>query len=112
MAAESEYIFRVQFANHEELYEVYCRSVSPSDMYGFICLEEFVFGEASALVIDPSEERLKNEFKNVKVSFVPMHAIFRIDEVERKAVQPKIRGSQKGGTKVHSFPGSVYTPLP
>ena len=31
-------------------------------MYGFIEIEAFVFGERSQMIVDPAEERLKNEF--------------------------------------------------
>jgi len=44
-------------------------------------VEELVFGEKSAVVVDPAEERLKAEFAGVKRSYIPMHAIIRIDEV-------------------------------
>mgnify|MGYP001351204290 CR=1 FL=1 len=40
--------------------------VYQSDMYGFIVVENLVFGENTSLVVDPSEEKLKTEFENVK----------------------------------------------
>ena len=36
------------------------------------------------VVVDPTEEKLKSEFTGVKRSFIPMQAIIRIDEVEKK----------------------------
>ena len=41
-----------------------------------------MFGEKSQMVIDPSEDKLRTEFTGVQRSFVPMHSIIRIDEVE------------------------------
>ena len=58
-------------------------------MYGFIEIEEFVFGERTQMIVDPSEEKLKNEFSSVKRSYIPMHSLVRIDEVEKEGV-PKI----------------------
>ena len=60
MANESYY--KVIFQNQSEIYEIYARQIFQSDMWGFIEVEEFVFGERSQIVVDPSEEKLKNEF--------------------------------------------------
>ena len=49
-------------------------------------IEELVFGERSKLLIDSSEERLKSEFEGVRRTYVPLHSVLRVDEVE-KAVQ-------------------------
>ncbi len=85
----SEPIYKVIFQNQNEIYEVYARHVYQSDMYGFIEIEEFVFGERSKLLVDPSEEKLKNEFAEVSRSYIPIHSLIRIDEVEKEGV-PKI----------------------
>lgn len=77
-------LYRVAFINKGQLYEVYARSVASSDLYGFIEIEELVFGERSSVLIDPSEEKLAAEFDNVKRSFIPMHAVVRIDEVDKR----------------------------
>jgi hypothetical protein len=94
-------IYRVVFVNQDKVFEVYCRHVFQSDMYGFIEIEELIFGERSQLLVDPGEEKLQNEFSGVKRSFIPMHSIIRIDEVD-KGGSPKITDS-KGGS-VSSFP--------
>ena len=49
-----------------------------------------------------SEEKLKAQFDGVVRSFIPMHAIIRIDEVERLGT-PKISDA-KGGGNVMPFP--------
>lgn len=83
-SAGKKRLYKVIFVNQGKVYEVYARSVSQGNLYGFIEIEELVFGEKSAVVIDPTEERLRNEFDGVKVSYVPIHAVIRIDEVERQ----------------------------
>ncbi len=79
-------VYKVIFQNQNEVYEVYARHVYQSDMYGFIEIEEFVFGERSQMIVDPSEEKLKNEFNDVTRSYIPMHALIRIDEVEKEGI--------------------------
>ena len=53
------------------------------------------------MLIDPAEDRLRNEFEGVQRSFIPMHSIVRIDEVEKEGVA-KITDSK--GEKVTPFP--------
>jgi hypothetical protein len=77
-------LYKVQFVNQGKVYEVYAKQVSQSNLFGFIEVEGLVFGEKSAVVIDPSEERLKAEFDGVPITHIPMHAVVRIDEVEKQ----------------------------
>ena len=79
-------VYKVIFQNQNEVYEVYAKHVYQSDMYGFIEIEEFVFGERSQMIVDPSEEKLKTEFSSVARSYIPMHSLIRIDEVEKEGV--------------------------
>ncbi|SIQ74148.1 DUF1820 family protein [Marinobacterium stanieri] len=84
--ANDERLYRVSFVNQDKVYEVYVRHVYQSDMWGFIQLEDFVFGNRSELLVDPSEDKLKQEFADVNTCYVPMQAIIRIDEVKREGV--------------------------
>ncbi|MBW2519322.1 MAG: DUF1820 family protein [Deltaproteobacteria bacterium] len=84
MTKRTKTIYRIFFATRDKAYEIYARKVTQSDLYGFIEIEEIVFGEKSAIVVDPSEESLKNEFGNVQRMLVPFHAITRIDTVEKE----------------------------
>ncbi|VEG90179.1 DUF1820 family protein [Legionella spiritensis] len=98
-------IYRITFANQDAVYEIYARKVSESEMFGFLEVEEFVFGENTSLVVDPSEERLKLEFSHVKRTFIPMHSVFRIDEVDKQGVA-KVRDMSGNDSKVSMFPVS------
>jgi len=99
-------LYKVQFQNKGELYEVYVKHVFQGDIFGFIVLEDFVFGTHTTLLVDPSEEKLRKEFEPVKRSFIPMHSVIRIDEVEKEGIA-KI--SSLDG-KVTQFPNAIYTP--
>lgn len=94
--------FRVVFQNHNNVYELYARAVYQSEMYGFIEVEDFVFGERSNVIVDPSEEKLKNEFTDVKRSYIPVHNLIRIDEVEKEGVATMTE--VKSSDKVMPFP--------
>lgn len=103
----SRNIYKVVFLNQGKIYEIYARKIGQGHLFGFIEVEELVFGERSNLVVDTSEERVKNEFEGVKRSYLPMHAILRIDEVRKQGVS-KI--SQAEGGNVAQFPLAVYPP--
>lgn len=77
-------VYRIFFTSQGKGYEIYARSVTQGEMYGFVEVEEIVFGERSSIVVDPSEESLKAEFGGVKRLFIPFHAVSRIDEVEKE----------------------------
>ena len=103
----SSHIFKIMFVNQGKVYEVYARKVSQGRLFGFIEVEELVFGERSTVVLDPGEERIKSEFTGVKCTMLPMHSILRIDEVKKQG-QAKISALE--GSNVASFPMSMYSP--
>ena len=94
-------VYRVLFHSQGQVYEVYAHNIYQSDLYGFVEIEDYTFWNRSQMLIDPSEDRLRNEFEGVQRSFIPMHAIVRIDEVEKEGVA-KITDSK--GEKVTPFP--------
>ncbi len=101
MSDTPQSIYRVVFHNQGQIYEVYAHSIYQSDLYGFIEVEDYIFGSKSQVVVDPSEDRLRQEFDGVQRSFIPMHAVIRIDEVEKEGV-----------AKVTESSGSNVTPFP
>jgi hypothetical protein len=106
----ASHIFRIMFVNQGKVYEVYARKVSHGDLFGFIEVEELVFGERSSVVLDPAEERVKGEFSGVKRTFLPLHSILRIDEVKKQGT-PKITALE-AGANVAQFPISMYSAPP
>ena len=103
----ASHIYKVMFANQGKIYEVYARKVSHGNLFGFIEIEELVFGERSSVVLDPGEERIKAEFEGVKRSYLPLHSVLRIDEVKKQGVS-KISAIE--GSNVAQFPMPMYTP--
>ncbi|HEX2239293.1 MAG TPA: DUF1820 family protein [Gammaproteobacteria bacterium] len=99
-------IYKIVFFNQGKVYEIFARRVYQGDLYGFVVVEDLVFGERSTVVVDPSEERLKTEFEYVKRAHIPMHAVARIDEVEKQGVA-KISDA---GANVAMFPSPMYSP--
>jgi hypothetical protein len=103
-------LYKVVFVNQNQVYELYVRQIYQSDLYGFIEIEEYIFGERSAMIVDPSEEKLKTEFTDVKRSFIPLHNIIRIDEVEKEGTV-RMTDVKAGSNITHlSFPPATPRP--
>lgn len=77
-------LYKILFANQGKVYEVYAKRVDQGNLYGFIEVKDLVFGKKTTVVVDPAEERLKSEFDGVSVTYIPLHAVIRIDEVEKR----------------------------
>lgn len=102
-------IYRVTFYNQGTIYELYAKSIAQGELFGFLEISDLVFGN-NTVVVDPSLERLKTEFSGVKTTFIPMHAVLRIDEVEKEGVA-KIRDvASKDSNNIAHFPVPIYTP--
>ena len=100
-------LYKIVFLSQGQVYEVYAKQVGHGALFGFVEVEELVFGERSTVVVDPSEEKIKSEFAGVKRSYLPLHSIIRIDEVEKEG---KSKISRLEGGNVAQFPVPVYTP--
>ncbi|MBL4659891.1 MAG: DUF1820 family protein [Alcanivoracaceae bacterium] len=98
-------LYKVIFINRSKVYELYARDVFSSDIYGFIYVAELVFDQNQTIVIDPAEEKIRDEFENVNVLHLPMQSVIRIEEVKKKK-SCKIR-EIKNGENISQFP-----PLP
>jgi len=103
-----EPLYRITFQQRGEVYEIYARGVGQGAIFGFVEVEQLVFGERSKLLIDSGEERLKTEFDGVTRTYIPIHSIVRIDQVER-AGRGRISASDG---KVATFPSMIVPPGP
>ena len=92
----SSHIVKIMFVNQGKVYEVYARKVGHGSLFGFVEVEDIVFGERASVVVDPSEERIKSEFDGVKRTYLPLHSVLRIDEVKKQGV-----------SKISPFDGNV-----
>ena len=93
-------IYKIIFVQLGEIYEIFAKAIYQSEMYGFIEVEEYLFDQNSQIVVDPSEEKLKAEFKGVNRSYIPISCVLRIDEVDKK-----------GSAKIKSNKGNKVMPI-
>ena len=100
-------LYKITFSNQGKLYELYAKEVSNSNLLGFVEIKSLVFGEKTSLVVDPSEEKIKTEFQGVKRTYIPMHSVLRIDEVDEQGVS---KVSKAEGSNVTQLPNTVFVP--
>ena len=101
-------VYRVVFQNEGKVYEIYARAVCQSPLLGFVEVEGLLFGERSNVVVDPTEEKLRSEYEGVERTHIPMHAIVRVDQVEKRGAARVSAAS--AGDKVRPFPMPVLVP--
>ncbi len=102
-------VYKIVFLNEGKVYEIYAKSISHGELFGFVAVEGLLFGEKSTLVIDPSEESLQHEFADVERTYIPLHSVVRIDEVEKRGAS-KIHPASDSNGKVAQLPTPIYTP--
>jgi hypothetical protein len=99
----SKPLYKITFFNAGKIYELYARRVMSGALWGFTEVADLVFDLKEGVVIDPTEERLRDEFAHTKTLHLPMQSIVRIEEVDRKG-QLAIRDAATGEKVVTPFP--------
>ena len=96
-------LYKVSFLSAGRIYELYARKVVASELWGFTEVSELVFDVGEGVVVDPTEERLRDEFGTTTRLHLPMQSILRVEEVERRGVA-RIREASTGEAVVTPFP--------
>ena len=99
-----EKLYKVVFLNGGKVYELYSRGVTSSGLWGFIEVSELVFETNGGLVVDPTEEKMRQEFEHARVLHLPIQSVLRVEEVEKRG--QCLIGDRKSGEKVTPLPAS------
>ena len=99
----SRVLYKVTFLNAGKVYELYARRVAASSLWGFTEVSDLVFDVSEGVVVDPTEERLRDEFADTRVLHLPMQSVVRVEEVDRKG-SLNIRDAGTGEKVVTPFP--------
>ena len=96
-------LYKVTFLNAGKIYELYARRVTSGSLWGFTEVSDLVFDVHDGVVVDPTEERLRDEFAHTRSLHLPLQSIVRIEEVDRKGPL-SIRDAATGDKVVTPFP--------
>lgn len=96
-------LYKVTFLSQGKTYELYARHIASSALWGFTEVGELVFEPAGeGFVVDTTEERLREEFKDTTMLHLPMQSIVRVEEVARRG--PLAIRDAVSGDKIMPFP--------
>ena len=95
-------LYKIIFLNNGKVYELFSEGVATSGLWGFIEVSDLVFDTADGLVVDPTEEKMRQEFEDTRVLHLPIQSVLRVEEVEKRG-QCLIR-DRESGEKVTPFP--------
>ena len=97
-------LYKIIFLNQGKVYELFSEGVASSGLWGFIEVSDLVFEEGDGLVVDPTEEKMREEFASARVLHLPIQSVLRVEEVEQRG-KCLIR-DRESGEKVTPFPVS------
>ncbi len=97
-------LYKIVFLNNGKVYELFSEGVTTSGLWGFIEVSDLVFDTADGIVVDPTEEKMRQEFDNARVLHLPIQSVLRVEEVDKRG-QCLIR-DRESGEKVTPFPVS------
>ena len=97
-------LYKVVFLNNGTVYELFANNVMSSGLWGFVEVSDLVLETSDGLVVDPTEEKMRQEFEHASVLHLPMQSVLRVEEVAKRG-QCLIR-DRKSGEKVTPFPVS------
>ncbi|MBT2969529.1 MAG: hypothetical protein B6D72_09025 [gamma proteobacterium symbiont of Ctena orbiculata] len=103
-------VIKVTFLNQGKVYEIFAKTVRQGELYGFVEVEGLIFQETSSVVVDPSAEKLKDEFSGVHRTRIPIHAVIRIDEVEKSEQGPGKIIEIDSDSNITPFPNPMFDP--
>ncbi len=95
-------LYKIIFLNQGKVYELFSEGVTSSGLWGFIEVSDLVFETGEGLVVDPTEEKMRQEFSGARVLHLPIQSVLRVEEVEKRG-QCLIR-DRESGENVTPFP--------
>lgn len=108
--SEKTRVYKITFLNEGKVYEIYAKRVGQGGLFGFVEVEQLLFGQKTSVVVDPSEETLRTAFEGVRRTYIPLHSVIRIDEVEKRGTG-KIHDLPDRDGKIHQLSPAIYTPV-
>ena len=80
--AKGKRLYRIRFQEkgEKEPIAVTVASFGPSDYFGLVCLSDFVFRDASKLVVTPGEDEAKKRYEGTDKLHLPYHVLLSVEE--------------------------------
>jgi hypothetical protein len=94
-------MYKVVFFNQGKVYELFAERVDSAHLYGFIVAAGLQFAD-SGVVVDPVEERMRDEFRDTEELLLPMQSVVRVEKVRKRGTS--VIRDRTSGEKVTPLP--------
>jgi hypothetical protein len=87
MVEVKDIVYRTVFTHLDQVYTVYSQGLSEETLVGFIELDSIIEVKQEVILSTESQEMHQlfiKQLASIKRTYVPMHAVVRIDEMTRK----------------------------
>ena len=102
----TDILYRVIFQNKKNIFEIYAKYIDHNNFIGFVELSDIIIQNNSKFILDPIAEKLKNEFKDVNITYIPISSIIRIDQIKKKIINI----NDKSNIKLFPLPSTEPNP--
>lgn len=103
-------MYRITFNHQGKFIQLHAKSISHSPvLLGFLEAKDFIFPNASKIIVEPNEEKVKEEFSKISTTFIPVNMVSRIDMVpmvENDTLQENLKENLNDSKVVHLHPKS------
>ena len=106
-------LYRLHFYQEGKRITLHAKHIIINEaMPGFVGVEELVFDDSAAGIINSTDEKLKAEFRDVKSFYIACHDMIRIDEVNAKGESKITETPKEQGSNIIKPPafGRILTP--
>lgn len=97
MVEVKDIVYRTVFTHLDQVYTVYSQGISEETLVGFIELDSIIEVKQEVVLSTESHETHQlflQQLASIKRTYVPMHAVVRIDEMTRKHYDFTVRDDQ------------------
>lgn len=94
-------MYKIVFFNRGKVYELFAERVDSSHLVGFITASGLQFQD-SGPIVDPTEERLREEFRDTEELLLPMQSVVRVEKVRKRGAS--VIRDRSTGEKVTPLP--------
>lgn len=95
-------MYKVVFLNRGQVYELFAERVDSSHLMGFVTVSKLLFDTGSSVVVDPVEERMREEFRDTEELLLPIQSVVRVEKVCKRGTS--VIRDRSSGEKVTPLP--------
>jgi hypothetical protein len=112
MLEVKDIVYRTIFTHLDQVYTIYSQGVSEETLVGFIELDSILLVTQDIILSSENQtahEPFMKQIESIKRTYVPMHAVVRIDEMTRKHFDYEVLDGDEKPMNVQHIRGGNYS---